>query len=89
MFYILQFYYDRNTECSQVSYKVCFLSARCIIKKIALEYFCCFRSGNFDVKNDPLSDRQIAKNVDEIIAKFKQGQHVSGHNINNKLNIHH
>ena len=48
-----------------------------------------FRSGNFDVKNEPRFGWPITEKSDEIIEKIEQDQHISSHDIAYELNIHH
>jgi len=56
---------------------------------VAQNWFKCFQSGNFDVKDAPLSGRSITGKVDEIMEKIEQNWHINSHDIDKELNIDH
>ena len=44
---------------------------------------------NFDVKDEPHSGWPITEKSDETLEKVQQNQHISSHDIDYELNIHH
>ncbi|XP_011069198.1 PREDICTED: histone-lysine N-methyltransferase SETMAR-like [Acromyrmex echinatior] len=58
-------------------------------KRRTQELFIQFRSGNFDVKDRPRSDRSVTEKVDEILQLVEQDRHVSCQEIINALRINH
>jgi len=51
------------------------------------KWFARFRTGNFDVKDEPRSGRSITEKSDEIIVKVERDKHVSTVEIARELGI--
>jgi len=77
--YILQYHYDKGKNVAQVCEKICAIYAiyeDILSKSTARKWFARFRAGNFDVKDEPRSDRPITEKSDEIMVKVERDKHV-------------
>ncbi|GBP64269.1 Histidine decarboxylase [Eumeta japonica] len=57
--------------------------------RVARNGFTRFQSLNFDVKDEPRSDRLVTDKVDAILEKVEQDRHISSYNIAEQLEIDH
>lgn len=83
--FILPFYYNEDKNVAQGNKKVCAIHGQDVVQR----WFWLFRYTHFSVKsvkNAACSGQLLTKKVDEIIVKVEQHQHVSSHDISNKLN---
>lgn len=65
--YILQFYFDKDTNAAQACEKICAVyNQGTLLESVTRKWFARFRSGNFDVKDALCSGRSITENVDEM-----------------------
>ena len=88
-YYILQYYFDKGDNASQDCEKICGVYGEgAVSKSAARKWFARFRSRNFDVKDEPRSNRPITEKSDEILEKIEQDRHISSHDIAYELNIH-
>ena len=58
-------------------------------KSAARKWFARFRTGNFDVKDEPRSGRLITEKSDKIMKKVKRDKHVNTVEIARELGIDH
>jgi len=89
--YVMLFYYKKAKNAAQTCRKICEIySANAVSERRTQEWFVRFRSGNFDVKGRPRSDRPVwTEKVDEILQLVEQDRHVSCQEIANALRINH
>ena len=88
--YILQYNFVKGDKASQACVKICGVCGEGAVSQLAARKWSArFRSGSFDVKNEPRSSRPISKKSDEILEKIEQDRHISNHGIAHELNIHH
>lgn len=88
--YILQYYFDRGENASQACEKICAVYGEgTLSKSAARKWFARFRSGNFNVKDEPRSGRPITDKADEILEKVKHDKHISSVQIGAELGIDH
>ncbi|GFV53547.1 histone-lysine N-methyltransferase SETMAR [Trichonephila clavipes] len=80
--YILQFFYDKGKNARQVAKLVHGVYyADTVTDNCAQLCFRRFRSGIFDVKDAPCTDRPVVENADKITEIFKVVRHFSSRNI--------
>ena len=60
----------------------------CCIKISSTQIVRSFRSGNFDVKNEPHSGRSIIEKNDQFLRKIRHDRHIRSHCIAYELKIH-
>jgi len=88
--YILQYYYDKGKNAAQACEKICAVYGEgALSKSAARKWFARFRSGNFDVKDEPRSGRPVTEKVDEILEKVQQDKHISSVDVGMELGIDH
>ncbi|EGI68939.1 Histone-lysine N-methyltransferase SETMAR, partial [Acromyrmex echinatior] len=90
--YVMLFYYKKGKNAAQTCRKICEVYGADAVserKRRTQELFIQFRSGNFDVKDRPRSDRSVTEKVDEILQLVEQDRHVSCQEIINALRINH
>jgi len=87
--YILQYHYDKGKNAAQACEKICAIYEDTLSKSTARKWFARFRTGNFDVKNEPRSDRPITEKSDEIMIKVERDKRVSTMEIIRELGIDH
>ncbi|KAG5346731.1 SETMR methyltransferase, partial [Acromyrmex charruanus] len=81
---ILQYYYDKGKNAAQACEKICAIYGEdTLSKSAARKWFARFRTGNFDVKDEPRSGRP------EIMEKVERDKHVSIVEITKELGIDH
>ena len=61
----------------------------CLSERQCQNWFARFRSGNFDVKDEPRPGRPIVEKVDEILQKVEVDRHISSRHMATELNIDH
>ncbi|GFT09090.1 histone-lysine N-methyltransferase SETMAR [Trichonephila clavipes] len=88
--YILQFFFDKGENASQVAEIVnSVYGADTITANYMQFWFRRFRSGIFDVKVAPRAGRPVIKNVDKITEIIEGDRHVSSRSIAQELKIDH
>jgi len=83
--YILKFYYKKKNA-SQIAKKICDVYDTVSIR-VVQNWFKCFQSGKFNVKDASRFGRSITGKVDEIMEKVEQDWHISSYDIDKELNI--
>ena len=74
--YILQYYYDKGKNAAQACEKICALYGKSILSKSAAQKcFARIRSGNFNLKDNSRSGRQISEKADKIRENLQQDRH--------------
>ncbi|KAG5316743.1 SETMR methyltransferase, partial [Acromyrmex insinuator] len=88
--YILQYYYNKGKNAAQAYEKICVIyDEDTLSKSAARKWFAHFRIGNFDVKDEPRSDRPITEKSDEIMKRVERDKHVTTMEIARELGIDH
>ena len=73
MRYILQYHSDKDDNASQACEQICGVYGKGTVSKLAArKWFVRFRSGNFDVKDEPRSDRPITEKVMKFSKKLSK-----------------
>ena len=86
----LRFYFRKGKNAAQVHRKLCGVYGdECLSERQCQNWFARFRSGNFDVKDEPRPGRPIAEKVDEILKKIEVDRHISSRDIVMELSIDH
>ncbi|GFY02987.1 histone-lysine N-methyltransferase SETMAR [Trichonephila clavipes] len=86
--YILQFFFDKGQNASQVAEIVHGVYGTDTITANYMQlWFRRLLSGIFDVKNAPRTGRPVVENIDKITEMIEVDRHVSGRSIAQKLNI--
>ena len=66
--HILLFYFQKGKNAVQAHRKLCGVCGdECLSERQCQNWFTRFRSGNFDVKDEPRPGRPIVEKVDEIL----------------------
>ena len=66
--HILLFYFLKGKNAAQARRKLCGVYGdECLSERQCQNWFARFRSGNFDVKDEPRPGREIVEKVDEIL----------------------
>ena len=74
----MQYHYDKGKNAAQACEKICAIYGEDTLSKLAArKWFARFRTGNFDVKDEPRSGRPITEKSDEIMIKVERDKHVS------------
>ena len=88
--HILLFYFRKGKNPAQALRKSCSVYGdECLRGRQCQNWFARFRSGNFEVKDEPRPDRPIVEKVDEILEKIEVDRHISSRDIATELNIDH
>lgn len=86
--YILQYHFDQGDNASQSCEKICAIYDEGTLSKSTARYwFARFRSGNFEVKDEPRSGRPHVENFEEIFKKIHEDRHISTRDIAEELNM--
>ncbi|GBP26047.1 Histone-lysine N-methyltransferase SETMAR [Eumeta japonica] len=84
--YMLKFHYKKGKNTTQSVKKICEIyGPNAVSERILQNWFKCFQSGNFDVKDEPCSSRPVK--VDVILEKVEQDRHISSYAIAEDLSI--
>ncbi|GFW25599.1 histone-lysine N-methyltransferase SETMAR [Trichonephila clavipes] len=76
--YILQFFYDKDENASQVTEIVNSVNGAVTVTANYVQFwFSRFRSGVFDVKDAPRTGRPVVENVDKITEIIEVDRHVN------------
>ncbi|GFX30586.1 histone-lysine N-methyltransferase SETMAR [Trichonephila clavipes] len=88
--YILQFFFDKGENVSQVPEIVHGVYGADAVKANYVQFwFRQFHSGIFDVKDAPRTGRPVVENVDKITEIIKVDRHVSSRRTTQELRIDH
>ena len=88
--HILLFYFRKGKNAAQAHRKSRGVDVdKCLRERQCQNWFARFRSGNFDVKDEPRPGRPIVEKVDEIRYKIEVDRHISSRDIATELNIDH
>lgn len=88
--HILLFYFRKGKNAAQAHRKLCGVYGDvCLSERQCQNWFARFRSGNFDVNDEPRPGRPIVEKVDEILLKIEVDRHISSRDIAMELNIDH
>ena len=88
--YILLFYFRKGKNAAHGHRKLCGVYGdEYLSERQCQNWFSRFRSGNFDVKDEPRPGRPIVEKVDEILKKIEVDRHISSRDIATELNIDH
>jgi len=88
--YILQFFFDKGENASQAAEIVNGVYGPDTVTTNYVQFwFRRFRSGIFDVKDAPRTDRPVVENVDKITEMIEVDRHVSSRSIAQELKIDH
>ena len=87
--HILLFYFRKGKNATQAYRKLCGVySDQCLSERQCQNWFARFRSGNFNVQDEP-AGRPIVEKVEEILEKIAVDRYISSRDIATKLNIDH
>ena len=76
--HILLFYFRKGKTAAQAHRKLCGVYGdECLSERQCQNWLACFRSGNFNVKDEPHPGRPIIEKVDEILQKIEVDRHIS------------
>ena len=88
--HILLFYFRKRKNAAQADRKLCGVYGdECLSERQCQNWFARFRSGNFDVNDEPRPGWPIAEKVNEILKEIEVDRHISSHDIATELNIDH
>ena len=88
--HILLFYFRKGKNAAQAHQKLCGVYCdECLSERHCQNWFARFRSGNFDVKDEPRPGRSIVEKVDEILKNIEVDRHILSRYSVTELNIDH
>ncbi|GBP58691.1 Histone-lysine N-methyltransferase SETMAR [Eumeta japonica] len=86
--YILKFYYKKEKNATQATKKnIDVYEPYALSIRVAQNWFKCFQSSNFDIKDEPRSGRPVTDKVDAILEKVEQDWDISSYDITEELGI--